>query len=216
MSFANELIEMTDINCREIEKIPQMQRMLSGDISDVQYIHFMKNLYPVVLNFCPIMAAASSRCLQSNELIRFYFYDHIHEEKGHEKIVLQDILSFGTDVDEVLHGPVTEPVQAMLAFNHHAALMGNPCSVLGMIYVLEIISSVYAGKVAHSVSKSLGRKISDGFVFLHSHSSVDVEHMAKIRQLFQTIQSPEIFSDLMNSIKMNFYLFCQILKNERQ
>jgi hypothetical protein len=87
--------------------------------------------------------------------------------------------------------------------------------VLGMIYVLEIISSVYAGKVAQAVSKSFGRDVSQGFVFLHSHSSADMEHMTKLRQLFQTIQSPDIFSDLIKSVQMNFYLFRQIVKNEK-
>jgi pyrroloquinoline quinone (PQQ) biosynthesis protein C len=214
MSFASQLIELTDINCREIEKIPKIKKMLSGDFSAGQYVHFMTDLYPIVSNFCPTMAAAASRCAQQYDLVRNYLYDHIHEEKGHEEIVLQDVASFGVSPDEIINSSVREPVQAMLAFNYHSALMGNSCSVLGMVYVLEIISSVYAGKVAHALSNALGRNISEGFVFLHSHSSADMEHMAKLRQLFQTIDSPEFFSYLMNSIKMNFYLFRQVLEQE--
>lgn len=214
MSFASQLIELTDINCKNIEKIPQMQKMLSGDFSNEQYISFMADLYPIVSNFCPTMAAAASRCAGQYELVRLYLYDHIYEEKGHEKIVLQDVEAFGVSSDEVIKKPVRESVQAMLAFNYHAALRENPCSVLGMIYVLEIISSVYAGKVAHALASSMGRNISEGFIFLHSHSSVDMEHMAKLRQLFQLIESPAIFCDLMNSIKMNFYLFRQVLEQK--
>lgn len=215
MSFANQLIEMTDKNCQEIEKIPQMRRMLSGDFCEEQYVSFLKDLYPVVLNFCPTMAMSAGRCGQQYDLVRLYLYDHIHEEKGHEKIVLQDLASFLVAPEAVVASPVREPVQAMVAFNYYSSLLGNPCSVLGMIYVLEIISSVYAGKVAHALSKSMGRNVSEGFVFLHSHSSVDMEHMAKLRQLFQTIQSPEIFADLMKSVTMNFYLFSEILRKEK-
>ena len=215
MSFANQLIELTDINCREIEKIPQMCQMLAGDFSEEQYVNFLKDLYPIVLHFCPAMATAAGRCAQQYELVRLYLYDHIHEEKGHEKIVLEDLASFDIAPEEVIQSPVKEPVQAMVAFNYYSSLVGNPCSVLGMIYVLEIISSVYAGKVAQALSRSLGRHVSQGFVFLHSHSSVDMEHMAKLRHLFQTIQSPDTFSYLMKSVSMNFYLFSQILKNER-
>lgn len=213
MSFANQLIELTDINRQEIEKISQMRQMLSGDFSQEQYVNFMIDLYPIVLHFCPIMATAAGRCAEQHDSVRLYLYDHIHEEKGHEKIVLQDISSFNVSKETILDAPVREPVQAMVAFNYYSSLTGNPCSVLGMIYVLEIISSVYAGKVSHALAKALGRNVSEGFVFLHSHSSVDMEHMAKLRQLFQTIQSPDIFSDLMKSVTMNFYLFCQILKS---
>jgi pyrroloquinoline quinone (PQQ) biosynthesis protein C len=215
MSFANQLIELTDVNCQEIEKIPQMRQMLAGDFSEEKYINFMKNLYPIVLHFCPTMAAAAGRCAQQHDLVRLYLYDHIFEEKGHEKIVLEDLASFDVMPEKIMESPVRGPVQAMVAFNYYSSLIGNPCSVLGMIYVLEIISSVYAGKVAQAVSKSLGRHVSQGFVFLHSHSSADMEHMAKLRHLFQTIQSTDIFADLIKSVQMNFYLFCQIVKNEK-
>lgn len=215
MSFANQLIELTDINCQEIEKIPKIRQMLAGGFSEEQYVNFMKDLYPIVSHFCPTMAMAAGRCANQYDLVRLYLYDHIHEEKGHEKIVLEDLATFDVAPEEIIESPVREPVQAMVAFNYYSSLVGNPCSVLGMIYVLEIISSVYAGKVAQAVSKSLGRHVSQGFVFLHSHSSVDMEHMTKLRHLFQTIQSPEIFSELMRSVTMNFYLFCQVLKSEK-
>jgi hypothetical protein len=84
-----------------------------------------------------------------------------------------------------------------------------------MIYVLEIISSVYAGKAAEAISNTFGRKLSDGFVFLQSHASADMEHMTKLRNLFQSIDSPDVFSDLTNSIKMNFYLFYQIFASDK-
>lgn len=215
MSFVSQLIEATDTHCGKLEKIPFMQKMLTGDLSEQEYINFMSDIYPVVLHFCPTMAAAAGRCATQHDSIRNYLYSHIHEEKGHEKIVLQDIESFGRDSQKIIHAPIREPVQAMLSFNYFCVLMENPASVLGMIYVLEIISSVYAGKVAVAASKSFNRPITEGFVFLHSHSSVDMEHMAKLRQLFQTIESPNIFLDLMNSIKMNFYLFENILHNPR-
>ena len=214
MSFANQIIELTDINCREIESTPMMREMLSGEMSEKHYVSFMTDVYPIVLHFCPIMAAAAGRCAQKYDLVRLYLYDHIHEEKNHEKIVLQDIASFGHAPEQVIQKLPRESVQAMIAFNYYSANFANPCSVLGMIYVLEIISSVYAGKAADAISSTLGRKLSDGFIFLQSHSSADMEHMAKLRNLFQSIDSQEIFSDLMNSIKMNFYLFHQIFSSK--
>jgi pyrroloquinoline quinone (PQQ) biosynthesis protein C len=161
------------------------------------------------------MAAAAGRCAQRYDAVRLYLYDHIHEEKGHEKIVLQDIASFGYAPDQVIEKMPRGSVQAMISVNYYSALLGNPCSVLGMIYVLEIISSVYAGKAADAISNTFGRKLSDGFVFLQSHASADMEHMTKLQNLFQSIDSPDVFSDITNSIKMNFYLFYQIFTSEK-
>ena len=62
MSFANQLIELTDINCREIESTPTIRKLLSGDVSEKHYVSFMTDIYPIVLHFCPIMAAAAGRC----------------------------------------------------------------------------------------------------------------------------------------------------------
>lgn len=215
MSFANQLIELTDINCREIESTPTIRKLLSGDVSEKHYVSFMTDIYPIVLHFCPIMAAAAGRCAQRYDAFRLYLYDHIHEEKSHEKIVLQDIASFGYASEQVIEKTPRGSIQAMIGFNYYSALLGNPCSVLGMIYVLEIISSVYAGKAAEAISNTFGRKLSDGFVFLQSHASADMEHMTKLRNLFQSIDSPDVFSDLTNSIKMNFYLFYQIFASDK-
>lgn len=215
MSFANQLIELTDINCREIESTPTMRKLLSGDVSEKHYVSFMTDIYPIVLHFCPIMAAAAGRCAQRDDAVRLYLYDHIHEEKGHENIVLQDIASFDCAPEQVIEKTPRGSIQAMIAFNYYSALMSNPCSVLGMVYVLEIISSVYAGKAADAISNTFGRELSDGFVFLQSHASADMDHMTKLRNLLQSIDSPGAISDLMNSVKMNFYLFYQIFTSEK-
>lgn len=215
MSFANQLIELTDINCREIESTPTMRKLLSGDVSEKHYVSFMTDIYPIVLHFCPIMAAAAGRCAQRDDAVRLYLYDHIHEEKGHEKILLQDIASFDCAPEQVIEKTPRGSIQAMIAFNYYSALMSNPCSALGMVYVLEIISSVYAGKAADAISNTFGRELSDGFVFLQSHASADMDHMTKLRNLLQSIDSPGAISDLMNSVKMNFYLFYQIFTSEK-
>ncbi len=207
MSFMNQLIELTDLSCRDLESTPTIRKILSGDVSEKHYISFMTDIYPIVLHFCPIMATAAGRCAQRYEAVRLYFYDHIHEKKGHKKIVLQDIASSGFAPGQVIEKTPRGSIQAMIAFNYYLVFLGNICSVLGMIYVLEGISSVYARKAAKAISNIFGCKLSDGFIFLQSHASADMEHMKKLRNLFQSIDSPDIFSNLMNSVKMNFYLF---------
>ena len=60
--------------------------------------------------------------------------------------------------------PPSAPVQAMIAFNYYAAERVHPCSVLGMLYMLEVVSSVYGGRVSDSIARALGRDVDGGRV----------------------------------------------------
>lgn len=213
MSFFYNLIETTDANRLDLEAMPAVQDMLNGRYTEEKYINFLTKIYSVVLHFCPMMAAASSRCISHNSEIMDYLYEQIHEEKRHEIMVLDDLASFGVIPESVINLTPPHPVLAMLGYNYYMIDRVEPCSVLGMVYVLEIISSVYGGHVAGSISQSLGRPLSEGFSFLDLHSSMDMDHMAKLRKLLQSIDSPSLQKVLIESIQMNFYLAMQIFKD---
>jgi pyrroloquinoline quinone (PQQ) biosynthesis protein C len=51
----------------------------------------------------------------------------------------------------------------------------------------------------------------DGFSFLESHAAMDLDHMAKLRALLQTIDDESVQNMVINAIHMNFYLFSQFL-----
>jgi len=212
LTFFIRLIEETDASRRDLEAIPKVQDMLHGRFSHQQYQKFLSDLYPIVWHFCPIMAAAASRCMDDFIEVRLHLYDSIHEEKGHEKMVLNDLASLGVSASEIIKASPSSAVQAMIGSNYYMAERCHPCSVLGMLYVLEIISSVYGGQVASAIASGLDRPLSLGFSFLESHASMDLDHMSKLRTLLQSIELPDAQNALINSVKTNFYLFMQVLK----
>jgi hypothetical protein len=96
----------------------------------------------------------------------------------------------------------------MIAFNFHGADRVHPCSVLGMLYMLEVVSSVYGGRVSESIAQALGRDVAaGGFKFLTSHATMDVDHMAKLNRLVKTIADPGARAAIVNSTRVNFYQF---------
>ena len=168
MSFFITLVERTDAMRRDIESLPKVQSLMDDGLSLREYRSFLHDLYHIVWHFCPIMAAAAARCDESYRHVRFDLYQRIAEEQGHDEWVLQDIESMGGDVEaaRVLRPP-SAPVQAMIGFNYYAAERVHPCAVLGMLYALEVVSSVYGGKVAESIARALERNVaSGGFRFL--------------------------------------------------
>jgi pyrroloquinoline quinone (PQQ) biosynthesis protein C len=211
MSFFIELIEATDTSRREMEALPKVQDMLNGRMSEEDYTIFLKDLYHIVWHFCPIMATAASRCPDKFIDVRYHLYHNIDEEKGHENLVLNDLAHFGVDIISVKTSPPSFSVQAMIAYNYYASERIHPCCVIGMLYVLEIISSVYGGQVASSIANGLHKSLPDGFSFLESHASMDLDHMAKLRELLQTIDDAAVQEHVIHSIHMNFHLFSQFL-----
>jgi hypothetical protein len=103
----------------------------------------------------------------------------------------------------------------MIGFNYYAAERVHPCSVLGMLYVLEVIASVYGGKVADAIARANGRETSaGGFRFLSSHATMDADHMAKLNVLLKTIEDPAAQAAVINSTRVNFHQFGQLFAEE--
>jgi len=211
MSFFITLVESSDANRRAIESLPKVHSMMHKGLTLAEYRAFLHDLYHIVWHFCPIMGAAASRCDERLRDIRYELYERIEEEKGHENWVLEDLGAVGGDVPGAGSLPPSPPVQAMIGFNYYAAERVHPCSVLGMLYVLEVIASVYGGKAADSIARAIGREPgAGGFRFLSSHATMDADHMAKLNVLLKTISDPAAQAAIIDSTRVNFHQFGQL------
>jgi hypothetical protein len=77
-----------------------------------------------------------------------------------------------------------------------------------MLYMLEVVSSVYGGRVSDSIARTLGRNVdAGGFRFLTSHATMDLDHMAKLNKLMKKIDDPDAQESIVNSTRVNFYQF---------
>lgn len=211
MSFFITLIEDSDAGRRALEDEPRVHHMIHHGLKLEEYRAFLHDLYHVVWHFCPVMAAAAARCGDEFRDVRYELYERIEEEKGHEAWVLEDVEAVGGDVAHVRTNPPSAPVQALIGFNYYGAERVHPCSVLGMLYMLEVVSSVYGGRVSDSIARAIGRDVNaGGFKFLSSHATMDVDHMAKLNKLVKTIADPGAQRAILNTTRINFYQFRQM------
>jgi len=65
--------------------------------------------------------------------------------------------------------------------------------------------------VATSIAKAIGRSEDEGFKFLKSHASMDLDHMAKLQELLKTIEDKAAQAAITSAAKVNFYLFGRML-----
>jgi pyrroloquinoline quinone (PQQ) biosynthesis protein C len=187
--------------------------MINHGLTLAEYRGFLHDLYHIVWHFCPVMAAAAARCDDRFRDVRYDLYERIEEEKGHDSWVLEDIEALRGDVQAVRETPPSPPAQAMIAFNYYASDRVHPCSVLGMLYMLEVVSSVYGGRVSDSIARALGRKVENGgFKFLSSHATMDLDHMAKLNRLVKTIDDAGAQNAIVNATRVNFHQFGQLFR----
>jgi pyrroloquinoline quinone (PQQ) biosynthesis protein C len=214
MSFFITLVENSDASRRSIEASPRVHAMMHKGLALPEYLAFLRDLYHIVWHFCPIMAAAASRCDDSLRTVRYELYERIEEEKGHEDWVLQDISALGGATGGKDVAAPSAPVRAMIGFNYYGVERVHPCSVLGMLYVLEVVASVYGGKATDSIARAIGRDPGKGgFRFLSSHATMDVDHMAKLNVLLKKIDQPAAQAAVISSAQVNFHQFGQLFSD---
>src|SRR5256712_13247640 len=162
MSFFMTLVEMPDASRRDLELIPKVHSMINDGLTLAEYRGFLHDLYHIVWHFCPVMSAAAARWDDRFRDVRYDLYERIEEENGHDSWGLEDIEAFGGDVRAGRETAPSPPAQAMIAFNYYASDPVHPCSVLGMLYMLEVVSSVYGGGGFDSLAPAPRRKVGEG------------------------------------------------------
>jgi len=180
--FFIDLITKTDEARRAFETNPRVLQIVADGLSVERYRRLMLELYHVVWHFNPTCAAAASRMSDEHAEIRYFLYDHMMEEKGHEGWVANDLEVVGVPRDDVVK------------------------------YTLEVIASVYGGPIAAAIKESLLLEGDRGISFITSHVTMDAEHMANLRVILNTLQDEESRAAITESTIFNFEQFTRVLE----
>ena len=208
--FFMSLVERTDQARRDFETHPVALGAAADGLSVERYRRLLLELYQIVWYFNPICAAAASRLSDQHRELRYFLYRHMAEESGHERWVGNDLEAIGVGEAVVrAHQPLADTL-ALTGYNHWSADRRNPCSVLGMMYVLEVIASVYGGTLAAAVRESLLLVGDRGVSFIGSHATLDAEHMVQLRKILRTIEDEEARDAIVESTLVNFAFVTRI------
>jgi hypothetical protein len=207
-----DLIMRTDEARRAFETSPVVLDAVAHGMTLERYRKLLLELYHVVWHFNPVCAAAASRIPDSLAQVRYYLYDHMHEESGHEVWVMNDLEAVGVGKAETVAYQPSMHIMALNGFNYWSADRRCPCSVLGMMYVLEVIASVYGGTFSSAIRESLLLDGDRGVSFISSHASMDEEHMATLRTVLNTIETEPDREAIVESALFNFSLVTRMFE----
>ncbi len=210
LSFFADLITRTDEARREFETNPVVLDAVAHGMPLERYRKLLLELYHLVWHFNPVCAAAASRVPDKLRQVRYFLYEHMHEESGHEQWVMNDLEAVGVSQTTLLTQQPSLHTLGLVGYNYWAADRRDPCSVLGMMYTLEVIASVYGGTFAEAIRSSLLLEGERGVSFISSHATMDAEHMAELRQVLNTIDDPAAREAIVESTLMNFSHFTRM------
>jgi pyrroloquinoline quinone (PQQ) biosynthesis protein C len=124
--------------------------------------------------------------------------------------VSNDLEVVGVGPSEVAAYQPSLDTLALNGFNYWAADRRHPCSILGMLYALEVIASVYGGTFASAIRDSLLLDGDRGVSFISSHATMDMAHMATLRQVLNTITDPAAHDAIAETVLVNFHLITRV------
>lgn len=211
--FFLDLVSETDEARRAFETNPRVLDIVAKGLSVERYRSLLLELYHVVWHFNPTCAAACSRIPDAQRQVRYFLYEHMMEEKGHEEWVLNDLEVVGVSTSRALAYRPSANLLALTGFNYWSADRGHPCAVLGMVYALEVIASVYGGPISAAIKDSLLLEGDRGISFIFSHATLDAEHMAELRVLLNTLDDDAAKRAIVDSTIVNYELFTRVLES---
>ena len=212
LPFFADLVTRTDEARREFETNSKVLDIVANGLPLERYRKLLLELYHVVWHFNPVCAGAASRVADAHKQVRYFLYDHMNEEKGHEQWVLNDLEAMGVKAEQAIAYKPTEFMLALNGYNYWAADRRHPCSVLGMLYALEVVASVYGGQMTAAISESLLLQGDRGISFISSHATLDAEHMADLRLILNTLDDDAAKEAIVESTVFNFHQFGRVLE----
>jgi len=212
LPFFADLITRTDEARREFETNPVVLDAVAHGMPIARYRSLLLELYHLVWHFNPVCAAAASRVPDKLRQVRYFLYEHMHEESGHEQWVTNDLDAVGVSQATLLAHQPSLNTLALVGYNHWAADRRDPCSALGMMYTLEVIASVYGGTFAEAIRGSLLLEGDRGVSFISSHATMDAEHMAELRQVLNTVNDEAAREAIVESTLVNFHHITRVFE----
>jgi pyrroloquinoline quinone (PQQ) biosynthesis protein C len=211
-TFFIDLVSRTDEARRAFETNSRVLDIVANGLSVERYRKLLLELYHVVWHFNPTCAAAACRISDEHRAVRYFLYDHMKEEKGHEEWVLQDLAVVGVAPELVYSYQPTMVLLGLNGYNYWSADRRHPCSVLGMVYALEVVASVYGGPMTSAISESLLLEGDRGISFISSHATMDAEHLADLRVILNQIEDADAQTAVVESTEFNFHQFGRVLE----
>lgn len=157
------------------------------------YVNYLAQTYHYVDHTHQLLCLVAGNCDKSLEKIRARFIEHASEEKGHERLLKQDLHQLGVRLDQRPEMPQTRNFYEVQFFQIQHV---NPMAMFGYITVLEGLTYLYSKQILRKVhAAGMGKACK----FLALHEEVDQDHFPHALQFLQGLPA-----ETQEIVKKNF------------
>jgi pyrroloquinoline quinone (PQQ) biosynthesis protein C len=155
-----------------------------------------------------MLALAASRTKLDENKFHLKFIGHAAEEKGHEKLCINDLKALGHSASDFPELPQTSAIYHSL---HYLIENADPCAILGYALVLEGISANRAEVVLEKLTKTYGKAATS---FLRVHVEVDKGHNQETKQALEACSEKQLEA-ILQGVNMVTALYESMLNGAR-
>lgn len=169
------------------------------------YALWLANSYHYALNSTRLLALASGTMPLHLTKISNRFVQHAVEEKGHEKLLENDIKALGYKIDEL---PVSNEMKVYYrSLYYWMTPAGQAVGLIGWILSLEALAANMGPWLNKTANESHGEKTTS---FLRVHSDADPDHLNKALEITKLLNEDEL-KIVAESIEMYSVQYCNVL-----
>jgi thiaminase len=210
MVFFDRLQQETVEARAHVTGAPVVRAIAEGRFSLEAYTWFLTQAFHHVKHTVPLMMACGARLPERMEFVRKALVEYIDEEYGHHEWILNDLEACGADKDQIRNGKPDLSIELMVSYLYDQINRGNPIAFFGMVQVLEGTSIELATPLAEQIQKHLALP-DQAFSYLYSHGALDQEHFEFFRKLMNDIADPEDQQAIIESARMVYKLYGDML-----
>ncbi|MEN0059394.1 MAG: iron-containing redox enzyme family protein [Bdellovibrio sp.] len=137
------------------------------------YCQWLGQTYHFVIHTTRILALASARTPMNQYQFHNRFIDHAKEERGHEKMLVNDLKNLGRTIAEY---PEFASTGALYKAQYYCIEHRSPDVFMGWVTMLEAFASNFGPEILTRVTKAHGK---DATVFWKVHAEEDQDHIQK-------------------------------------
>ena len=172
------------------------------------YAEFLAQTYFYARHTTRILALAGVRTKMSDYQLHVRFLQHTAEEKGHEKMLLNDLKNMGRSIDEFRCAPQSAALfQSQYYWIEHV----DPKALFGFILLLETVS-LECGPIIYQPAREAHPKST---TYLKVHIEEDEDHVEQNLKNIETMSGPEIEFITQNLVQTADY-YCGLLEEVRR
>lgn len=179
---------------QRLEATPLIRKLTRGRFELADYHAFLINLRQQVKDGALWMSRAASNIGEDHLELRSTLMQHAVTEHRDFRLLEQDFVAAGGQLDDILSAPKNIGSEALSAWMFHEASRPDPFGLLGAMWIIEGLGSIKARPWGLKVRERLGLP-EDALRFLLYHGDNDVAHMEEFREMLAMVLPDEAVAE---------------------